>query len=129
MTPTLSRRPLRRFWGWGHADTALDAREKEAVKAMLARIDAQVDDRPEPRVDEFELPALRIAPPPALAAQFSSTPLDRLNHSAGKSYADCARMRLRKAPPPPDWVAFPDDEQAVADILDWAQASKVAVIP
>jgi alkyldihydroxyacetonephosphate synthase len=129
MTPTLSRRPLRRFWGWGYADTVLDAREKGTVKAMLARIDARVDDRPEPRVDEFELPAQRIAAPPALAVQFSSTPLDRLNHSAGKSYADCARMWLRQAPPPPDWVAFPDDEQGVANILDWAQASNVAVIP
>ncbi len=59
----------------------------------------------------------------------SATPLDRLNHSAGKSYADCARMWLRQPPRPPDWVAYPGDERAVIDVLDWAQTSNVAVIP
>lgn len=56
-----------------------------------------------------------VPAPAALAAMFSQTPLDRLNHSYGKSYADCARMWLRSVPRPPDWVAFPDDEQAVVD--------------
>ena len=81
------------------------------------------------RCGDFDLPAPRVAPPAALAAKFSATPLDRLNHCYGKSYADCARMWLRSAPNPPDWVAFPEDEQAVVDILDWAARSNVAVIP
>jgi len=126
---TLSRRPARRFWGWGRADAALDAREQAVVKAMVRQSGARFEERPAPQVDEFSLPEPRIAPPGALTAQFSATPLDRLNHCAGKSYADCARMWLRMPPPPPDWVAFPADEQAIIDILDWAQASNVAVIP
>jgi alkyldihydroxyacetonephosphate synthase len=126
---TLSRRPMRRFWGWGLASDQLAARELATVQAMLAHIDARFEERPTPQTGEFVLPAPRIAPPPALAAQFSATPLDRLNHCAGKSYADCARMWLRTPPSPPDWVAFPEDEQAVIDILDWAQAHDVAVIP
>ena len=60
---------------------------------------------------------------------FSAAPLDRLNHSGGKSYADLARMWLRQLPAVPDWVAFPDGEQAIVDLLDWAQASNVAVVP
>ena len=59
---------------------------------------------------------------------FSDTPLDRLNHALGKSYADLARMWLRQVPMLPDWVAYPDDEQAVIDILDWASRHNVAVI-
>ena len=129
MTESLSRRAPRRFWGWGNADAALSPREQATVKGMLAALDAPLDDRPVPQVGEFTLPAPRVAPPAALAAMFSAAPLDRLNHSAGKSWADCARMWLRQAPTPPDWVAYPDDEQAVADILDWASAAKVAVIP
>jgi alkyldihydroxyacetonephosphate synthase len=129
MTTTLSRRTPRRFWGWGNADATLDARERAIVKSMLARLDARFVDRPVPQISEFALPAPRIQPPPGLTAQFSATPLDRLNHSAGKSYADCARMWLRSPPTPPDWVAFPDDEKAILDILDWAEASNVAVIP
>jgi alkyldihydroxyacetonephosphate synthase len=126
---TLSRRPPRRFWGWGRADASLDAREQATVKAMVTQVGAKFIEQAPPQVGEFALPEPRIAPPAALAAQFSATPLDRLNHSAGKSYADCARMWLREPPRPPDWVAFPEDEQAIIDVLDWAQANDVAVVP
>ena len=126
---TLSRRTPRRFWGWGNTNATLDSREQATIKGMLGLLGARIEDRPEPQVGEFDLPAPRIQPPSALAAQFSATPFDRLNHSAGKSYADCARMWLRQASTPPDWVAFPDNEQAIIDILDWAQTHNVAVIP
>ena len=126
---TLSRRPPRRFWGWGQADAVLDARELATVGAMVGGLGVGFEERNVPRVEEFTLPAPRVAPPPALAPMFSATPLDRLNHSGGKSFADVARMWLRAPPATPDWVAFPDDEQAVVDILDWAQASNVAVVP
>jgi alkyldihydroxyacetonephosphate synthase len=126
---TLSRRPRRRFWGWGLAEATLDEREQAIVRAMLWSVGGAFEDRPVPQVGEFALPPPRVAPPPALARQFSSSPLDRLNHSGGKSYADLARMWLREPPATPDWVAFPDDEQAIVDILDWAQAACVAVVP
>lgn len=129
MNDTLSRRPRRRFWGWGRDDAALDAREQAVLRAMLWSVGAGLEDRPVPRLEEFVLPEPRVAPPAALAAQFSATPLDRLNHSAGKSYADLARLWLRQPPRPPDWVAYPEDEQAVVDVLDWAQAANVAVVP
>ena len=126
---TLSRRPLRRFWGWGQADARLDARELATVKTMVEHLDVPFEERPAPQVAEFALRAPRIEPPSALAAMFSGAPLDRLNHSGGKSYADLARMWLREPPAVPDWVVFPDDEQAIIDLLDWAQASNVAVVP
>lgn len=126
---TFSRRPPRRFWGWGRTDTALDVREQATIKAMVEHLGAEFEHAAEPQIAEFELPAARISPPPALAHSFSSTAMDRLNHCGGKSFADCARMWMRTPPAPPDWVAFPDDEQAIIDILDWAQANNVAVIP
>jgi alkyldihydroxyacetonephosphate synthase len=84
---------------------------------------------PPPSADEFFLAVPRVAPPPALAAQFSATPFDRLSHAGGKSYADLARMWLRAPPVVPDWVAYPESEQAIADILDWASGANVAVVP
>jgi len=126
---TLSRRPPRRFWGWGQADARLDARELATVKAMVEHLDVPFAELPVPQVSEFALPAPRVAPPASLAAMFSVSPLDRLNHSGGKSYADLARMWLRRPPAVPDWVVFPDDEQAIIDVLDWAHRSNVAVIP
>ena len=126
---THSRRPARRFWGWGLADAALDAREQAIVRAMLWSVGTAFEERPVPQVGEFSLPAPKVAPPASLAAQFSALPLDRLNHCGGKSYADLARMWMRTPPATPDWVAFPESEQAIVDILDWAQAANVAVIP
>ena len=126
---TLSRRPARRFWGWGAADAVLDAGEQAAVKRMVEQSGVRFAVRPPPAVAEFDLRAPRVAPPVSLAPMFSQAPIDRLNHACGKSYADCARMWQRSIPNPPDWVAFPDDEQAVVDILDWAARSNVAVIP
>lgn len=129
MSTTLSRRAQRRFWGWGYADASLDAREQATLRFMLAHLGAIQGERPVPRIEDFTLRSPRVIPPPTLAGMFSDLPLDRLNHSYGKSYADCARMWLRDVPNPPDWVAFADDEQAVVDILDWAARSNVAVIP
>ncbi len=126
---TFSRRAPRRFWGWGLADASLDDREKATVKAMVERLGVPFAERPVPQVGEFQLLEPRLAPPAALAAMFSATPLDRLNHSAGKSFADVARMWLRGPPATPDWVVFPNDEQAVIDVIDWAQGNDVAVVP
>jgi len=68
---TLSRRPARRFWGWGRADAALDAREQAVVKAMVTQSGARFEERPAPQVAEFSLPEPRIAPPGALACRAS----------------------------------------------------------
>ncbi len=126
---TLSRRPLRRFWGWGHADAMLDAREIATLKTMVGHLGGTWADAAPPRLEEFSLPAPRIAPPAALSAMCSATALDRLNHAGGKSFADLARMWLRDVPAPPDWVAFPESEQAIVDLLDWAARERVAVVP
>jgi alkyldihydroxyacetonephosphate synthase len=126
---SLSRRSERRFWGWGAVDAKLDAREQATVRFMVEQLGGSFVALAPPDVAEFDLRASRVAPPPALASMFSQSPRDRLNHAYGKGYADCARMWLRSVPNPPDWVAYPDDEQAVSDILDWAAGNNVAVIP
>ncbi len=126
---TLSRRGARRFWGWGYDNATLSDWERAQLDRLLEPLGARRADAPVPQVSEFGAPTPRVAPPRALASRFSATPLDRLNHAGGKSYADCARMWLRQPPVLPDWVAFPDDEQDIVDILDWAQAENVAVIP
>lgn len=126
---TLSRRPLRRFWGWGLADMRLSAAEQQRLKMMASHLGGALIDADEPRLEDFALRAPRIQAPQALAAMCSTSAYDRLNHSLGKSYADCARMWLRHLPDVVDLVAFPDDEQAVVDLLDWASSANVAVVP
>ena len=126
--PTLSMRPPRRFWGWGALPDTLVPMESELVAAAISMHGA-APAGPVPRVDEFLLAAPGIAPPAALEAMFSGCAFDRLSHAGGKSYADLVRMWLRTPPITPDWVAYPADEQAIIDILDWASGANVAVIP
>jgi alkyldihydroxyacetonephosphate synthase len=130
MSETKSIRPRRRFWGWGNESDELLPAEVAIVKGMMARLGTAAAGLPAPpREEDFSLAAPRIAPPASLAACFSATPHDRLTHSYGKSFADSVRMWNREVSSPPDWVAFPDDEQAIADILDWAGRENVAVVP
>jgi alkyldihydroxyacetonephosphate synthase len=96
----------------------------------MARLGVLATELPTPPVEgDFALPAPRVTPPQSLADAFSSTPHDRLTHSYGKSFADSVRMWNRDVRNPPDWVVFPESEQAVADILDWAGRENVAVVP
>jgi alkyldihydroxyacetonephosphate synthase len=127
---SLSKRPQKRFWGWGYAHEQLSAQEHTVVQGMLARLPggmgAKVD---EPRVDDFALAAPRVAAPAALSHILSCSPYDRLVHAYGKSFADVSRMLMRHVPNAPDWVAFPNDEAELIQVLDWAHEHRVAVIP
>jgi alkyldihydroxyacetonephosphate synthase len=126
---TLSRRRRLRFFGWGYADEALTPDEASRVRGAAKRYGISAAEIPEPREDEFDLRAPRIAAPASLAAMVSTTPYDRLVHSLGKSFADIVRMLQRDVRHPPDLVAFPKSEGDVSDILDWASRANVAVIP
>jgi len=127
---TLSHRRKLRLYGWGYADDVLSPDEEARVRGAAARLGggAPVEMAP-PREADFELRAPRLAPPAAIAPLCSATPYDRLTHSLGKSFADIARMFLRDVRHPPDLVAFPQSEQDVTSILDWASCANVAVIP
>ena len=130
MPETLSRLPERRFWGWGYADEHLEEAERERLYKHAARLaGAPVEAVSEPRLEEFDLRPPRVEIPASLAGYCSASAYDRLSHSYGKSYPDILRMLLRSVPNPPDWVAFPKNEQQIGELLDWAQSHSVAVIP
>jgi alkyldihydroxyacetonephosphate synthase len=130
MNTTGSIRPPRRFWGWGNEGDELLPAEVAIIRGMMARLEVAATELPVPPVAaDFALNAPRVHPPASLADAFSDAPHDRLSHAYGKSFADSVRMWNRDVPNPPDWVAFPRDEQAVADILDWAGRENVAVVP
>jgi alkyldihydroxyacetonephosphate synthase len=114
MPDTLSRRPPRRFWGWGQADAALDAREQSqpALHARPARRGARRG---------------RAAPGGGLrAARAPDQPAGRAGRHVLQPAAGPAQPQLRQelrrpgahvaaqVPEPPDWVAYPDDEQAMS---------------
>jgi alkyldihydroxyacetonephosphate synthase len=120
----------RSWWGWGWEDDAL-TREQTAklAGAVGARLGVEVEVREPARLEDLDLPAPRVAPPPSLAGLCSSDRFDRASHTYGKSYRDVVRGFRGELPHPPDLVARPGDEADVAALLDWCAGSRIAAIP
>jgi alkyldihydroxyacetonephosphate synthase len=123
--------PQRRFWGWGWEGAGPSREHQDAIaRALAARFGlGDIRLREPPRLEELDLRAPRLAPPPALAACCSTTPYERAAHSYGKSFRDVVRAFRRHYPHPPDVVAFPRNEAEVARILDWCAETGAAAIP
>lgn len=121
----------RKFWGWGYEGEGLTPEEIE----LLARAVAQrlgLDElraTPPPDISEIQLRQPRVQPPPALAGFSTTEAWSRAEHTLGKSFRDLARGLRRRYDNPPDFVAYPADEQQLTAILDWASDRGVAAIP
>lgn len=121
------------FWNWGWADEAEpeDAAADKAFAKKLASTYGIDDIQPltRPRLEEFDLPGSLLGPPDSLKSICTKDPQERLIHSLGKSYADLAHAALRQVSRFTDLVAYPETEQQVKDLLDWAGHVNAAVIP
>jgi alkyldihydroxyacetonephosphate synthase len=121
----------RKFWGWGYEDELLSEEEENNIDKRIAetfQLDS-VERIDIPKAEQIELPKSRINPPKSLGSIFSKNQLERLNHSYGKSFPDSARSILGLFPSPPDLIAYPNSEQEITEILDWASSDDIAVIP
>jgi alkyldihydroxyacetonephosphate synthase len=121
----------RKFWGWGYEDQQppLEQVEQAAtgIRAHL-RFGPEAVERPV-ALEEIELPAPRVEPPPALADICSSDVYERASHAYGRSYSDVVRAFRGRFDHPPDVVARPGDEAEVEAVLDWCSSDGLAVIP
>ncbi|RZP02698.1 MAG: FAD-binding oxidoreductase [Gammaproteobacteria bacterium] len=121
----------RKFWGWGYEDELLTDEEENNIDRRIAstfNLDS-VHRIKVPNLEGIDLPEPRIKTLKSLESLFSDDKLERLNHSYGKSFPDSARSILGIFTSPPDLVAFPNAEEDISSILDWASSNDVAVIP
>ncbi|GAY11006.1 MULTISPECIES: FAD-binding oxidoreductase [unclassified Pseudonocardia] len=121
----------RKFWGWGFADDVVSDKEiLELGDHLHASFGITPQDlSPAPRLEEIELRDPRVAPPASLERICSADRWARVEHTLGKNYDDFARGLYGQYKNPPDFVAFPETENDVAAVLDWATNNNVAVIP
>ncbi len=127
---TMSERPPLRFWGWGYEAEQLSEEESASIEATVKMLIPQGGiEVPPPQLEDFDLPSPRQAVPEQFQEYVSTLPYDRLVHSYGKSYADMVRMFMREVEHAPDWVAFPKSEKNISDIIAYAEANNMAVIP
>ncbi len=117
----------RSWWGWGRTADALPDAECVALGAQLPGLPERP--LPAPRLADLTLPEPRIAPSRAPACRISTAAPDRAGHTYGKAYRDVVRALRGDLAAAPDLVAYPETDQEVTDLLDWAGERRVAVIP
>ena len=116
-------------WGWGDAADEPVRADLEALAPLLSELvgfPAQAPAAPAPLP---ALPVPRIEVPEALAHLASAGDVDRARHGIGRSYRDVVRGVSGRVDAVPDLVLRPDTEADVTAVLDWANASRTAVIP
>ena len=122
---------LRKFWGWGYDDELLSSEEENNIDQRIAKT-FQLDhvERIEiPKISDIDINQPLFSTPSSLKKIFSDDKLERLNHAYGKSFPDSARSILGDFSSPPDYVAFPETQNEITSILDWASENNIAVIP
>ena len=122
---------LRKFWGWGYDDELLSSEEENNIDQRIAKT-FQLDhvERIEiPKISDIDLNKPQFSTPSSLKKILSDDKLERLNHAYGKSFPDSARSILGDFSSPPDYVAFPETQNEITSILDWASENNIAVIP
>jgi alkyldihydroxyacetonephosphate synthase len=121
----------RKFWGWGFEDEQPPHDEVEqaaaGIRAHLGFGHSEVE-RPV-RLEDVELGAPRLEPPPSLAHLCSDDLYARAAHAYGKSYRDVVRAFRGRFDHPPDLVAFPADEKDLERLLAWCADARAAAIP
>lgn len=119
---------LSRFGLWGDEAHAATPDERGFLEALV-RDRFAVTSAPVPRPRGVEVPAARVAAPATLDAFVVARSEDRIAHAWGKSFPDMARALAGRVDHAPDLVAYPRDQEEVAQVLEWASERQVAVIP
>ena len=130
MTLTQAQR-TRKFWGWGYEGEGLsDAEIEEIGREMRARfgIESQPIAAP-PSLASVGIPESDLELPQSLESLCSRDRRERAVHTLGKSYEDLVRGIRGDYRHAPDVVAFPREEQDVANVLGWCAEHRVAAIP
>src|SRR5919199_2463205 len=120
-----------KHWGWGYEDQQPPPAElREAAAGIRAHLGFEPAEAELPvPLEEVELPAPRLAPPPALAELCSSSVHERASHAMGKGYRDVVRAFRGRIEHPPDVVARPRDEAELEAVLGWCVDARAAAIP
>ena len=134
------RRDTLRWNGWGRLgeSAGLSPARERWLAAELARLFHQRPVTPPPPVglDQIRLPPTKLSSELQASlraacgdAGFSTSALERVAHSFGRSLPDLLRLRRGDVPCAPDAVVLPASEGAVASVLRIAAEANLAVIP
>ncbi len=121
----------RKYWGWGYEGKQISSPTLSKTIQFLCQslgVGSEKIKRPL-ALDEIAVRAPRIEVNEQLAGLCSYSKFDRLSHSYGKSYNDVIRGLYGVFPNPPDYVAFPETEDQLLALMDYADQQRVALVP
>lgn len=123
----------RSFWAWGNEGEAADAQALAAAELGLRSflgITELLAQEP-PHLDQIELPPSRIELPtePRLQALLTTDRYERARHCYGRSYRDLVRGLRGDFRAAPDLVAYPENEQDIAELMAFCSRRRLALIP
>ncbi len=116
---------MRRWNGWGDDSVRLDV-PSSARKYLRARLGAVRPPSDAP-IEEMESAVGPSRLPPHAGIDIS--PRTRIIHARGQSLPDWFALRFGAIERVPDGVAFPENSQDVRELLAFARAENVCVIP
>lgn len=116
---------MRRWNGWGD-DTISSHVSDQAVAYLAARVGAGAPPRD---VTAGEALAGVPQPKPLSHPLVRSAAAERLRHARGQSFPDWLALRSGRIPAYPDGVAYPITDADVTDLIRFAQAAGVRLIP
>lgn len=121
----------RNYWGWGYADKALtevSARSfMDRVKAYFKLSKLQALDPP--KIEDLNLRNPRFKLPSNLASFCIDDDLERAGHTYGKSFRDVVRGVYGQFDNPPDYVAYPKQEDEIILLMRFCEKNAIALIP
>ena len=122
----------RKHWGWGYEDEQPSPAESAAQAAAIAQhlgfgsVEVEVP----VAIEQVQLAPQRVEPPSGpLGELCTADTYARASHAWGRSYSDVVRGFRGRFDHPPDFVAYPRNEQDVEALLEWSAGAGVAVIP
>lgn len=119
----------RSWWGWGHADEALDDAACRRLAERALRPWLPIDGSVIPLPFDPLLPPPRLIPPSIMAEAFLADSMSRAAHAYGKAFRDVVRALHGELPNPPDLVCLPRTVHDIVAALDWAEAAGAAIVP
>ncbi len=116
---------MRRWNGWGddQQHMALPDSAEQFLTTLIGPGKPLADATLEQVI--ASVPASRLAPHPLISTDAET----RIRHARGQSLPDWLAMREGQFEIFPDGVAFPENQQHIQDLLQWADAEDVYIIP
>ena len=116
---------MRRWNGWG--DESISVPLPKGATEFLAQAIGKPTPLPDARLEDVltKVPPSRLPDHPLIIKD----PEQRIRHARGQSLPDWLALRSGNIGTFPDGVAFPEDSQQVRELLAFAKANRIAVIP